>query len=236
MATKLSDAPPTETLEEVAVVSPTNVGEYFNVSDFIAKNSAKGFAKTSKFFVDIFPPSGLPFSSDEFASFGDLKFYCESAEFPERSLQTSDYRIYGPSYKSPSLSAYNDVSLTLYCDGKMTQKLLFDSWMDLVNPKSSFDFSYREDYISTVNVYQLNDMGYVTYMVSLKEAYPTSINPISTNWADDGFNRLQVSFTYRYYNDVSARGAEYLNQSNYDQLKFRSEVVIDEKISRNKIF
>ena len=39
----------------------------------------------------------------------------------------------------------------------------------------------------------------VSYAIEFFNAYPNSVQSIQSNWADDGFQRLTVSFTYEYY-------------------------------------
>lgn len=38
-----------------------------------------------------------------------------------------------------------------------------------------------------------------SYTVQFYNAYPTSVQSIQSNWADDNFQRITVSFTYEYY-------------------------------------
>jgi hypothetical protein len=41
--------------------------------------------------------------------------------------------------------------------------------------------------------------GYIeAYNISLKEAYPSSVNDIQMAWGDEGYGKLQVELTYRY--------------------------------------
>jgi hypothetical protein len=135
----------------------------------------------------------------------DLMYLCENAELPGRSLQVMDARTYGPNYKVPFQSLYNDISLTFVCRSYMEEKAFFDDWMEEINPVSNFDFAYRDDYISTIDIFQFSNEATsdVTvmpeYQLSLLEAYPVTIMPLPLNWAEDGFHRLQVQFAYTYF-------------------------------------
>ncbi len=43
-----------------------------------------------------------------------LALQCESAEFPGRTFQTADVKIYGPTFKVPYQSMYGDTNLTFF--------------------------------------------------------------------------------------------------------------------------
>jgi hypothetical protein len=75
--------------------------------------------------------------------------------------------------------------------------------MDLINPVTTFDFNYRDDYACQIDIFQFSeydseDYGSsdVEYMFSLKDAWPVLVSPQQVTWADDQFLRLGVTFTY----------------------------------------
>jgi len=136
--------------------------------------------------------------------FEDLIYLCEVAEFPGRGFQNVDLRYYGPSFKMPFQTSYEDINLTFLCRSNSIERQLFDDWMDLINPVNTFDFNYRDDYACQIDIFQYSEYdkkgGYgssdVEYMFSLKDAWPVLVNPQQVTWADDQFLRLGVTFTY----------------------------------------
>ena len=44
-----------------------------------------------------------------------LALQCETAELPGKSLQTADVKIYGPTFKVPFQTQYNETTLTFVC-------------------------------------------------------------------------------------------------------------------------
>jgi hypothetical protein len=146
-----------------------------------------------------------------------MMYLCENAELPGRALQTVDARTYGPNYKVPFQSAYPDITLTFVCTGGMYEKEFFDSWMEQINPISNFDFSYRDEYMATIDIFQYSTEAtsessvLPTYQLSLMEAYPVTIMPLPLNWAEDGFHRLSVQFVYTY----SMRPYDQLSSNTY---------------------
>ena len=128
----------------------------------------------------------------------------------------TDARIYGPTYKSPSLSSYGDVTLTLLCDNAITQKQLIETWMSSINSPNGFDFNYRDSYIAEVDIIQYNEINEPTFQCTLREAYPISVTSLQTNWADDGYHKLQVVLTYRYWVSKILKTND---QTTYDNLR-----------------
>lgn len=200
-------------LEEFTIQTRANVS---SISNFLAQNQVTGFAKANRFLVE-FSFGNAVFSELNARDLANLlTFKCEQAEFPGREFVTSDARIYGPMYKSPNMSSYGDVNLTLLCDSSLTQKQLFETWMSYINTPYSFDFNYRDNYIADVTIEQYNETNKKTFFCTLREAYPVSVTALSANWADDSIHKLQVTLTYRYW--IST--IDYTNdQQTYDELK-----------------
>lgn len=171
-------------VEEIIVTTSS----LFSVSKFIADNKL-GFAKSNRFRVTI------PGRDHNYIAL------CESVEFPGRNFNATDMRIYGPSFKAPSLSTYSDVNLTFLCDLNLNQKKVFDDWMNEVNGIGNFNFSYRDEYVCDVSITQYNELGDKTYEMMLMGAFPISVNALVGNWADDNYHRLQVTLTYQYWKE-----------------------------------
>jgi len=202
-------------LEEVTVYAPPP--PLFNVNNFLAQVSGSGLSKTNKFRVDILLPEML---QQSFGNISSLKFFCETADFPGRALNMSDIKIYGPSFKQPNQSIFTEITATFLCDSFMTQKSIFDFWMELINPSSSFDFEYKDNYAKDVVITQYDDAENPRYAMTLKEAFPSAIGPMTGSWADDNIQRLQVTFSYRYYE------VEYLGDNN-DNTENTTSIVQD---------
>ena len=59
-----------------------------------------------------------------------LSLQCESAELPGRNIGTADVKIYGPSFKVPTSTSYNDMNLTFLCTNDFYERKLFDKWLE----------------------------------------------------------------------------------------------------------
>ena len=185
---------------EIGVTQSRN--SLFNISGAISRIQDANLAKKSRYSVSIIPNASMlqdpEYINAELDS-NELVYYCESAELPGRALGTTDVRIYGPSFKMPFVSAYNEITLTLLCDLNLKQKKFLDFWMNYINPTNNFFFKYRDTYTGEIQIKQYSETGETTARFKLIEAYPVTINPMPTSWAEDNFHRVQVSFTYRYW-------------------------------------
>lgn len=175
---------------------PKNIS---SISNFLARNQISGFAKTNRYFVQFSIQNILPgLTSEDSTKY--LSFLCESVDLPGRDMTVTDNRIYGPIYKTPTLSTYPDVNMTFLCDSSLSQKQLFEEWMNIINPNTNFDFSYRESYVTDIDIHQINEVNDVMHTITLNNAFPTSIGALQSSWGDDAFHKIQVTFAYDYWN------------------------------------
>ena len=106
---------------------------------------------------------------------------------PGRTLATVDQKIYGPTEKYPYQTTYNDIVMTFMVGGDMKEKLFFDAWIQYINPSSSFNFRYKNDYASTLKVNQFDVRNKLVYSVDLIDAFPIAVAPQSLSWGEEGF-------------------------------------------------
>jgi len=180
-----------------------------SINDF--KQSFKGdIARQNRFLV--FIPTPVKFLTDinlagQFDVTRNLVFRCENAQLPGKTLATTEQRIYGPIEKHPYLATYNDIDLTFIVDDDMQQKNFFDDWLNFINPTSTNDFRYRQDYetIITVNQYTVSDD--ISYSVNLFNAFPVSINQLDLDWNSDGYHKLVVTFAYTRWENFTGNRA-----------------------------
>jgi hypothetical protein len=159
-------------------------------------NEGKGPARSARFVVQINAWPLLPLATTLDFVRKDLVYLCEVAEFPGRTFMNSDIRYYGPSVKFPFQTVYEDVNFTFLCRINSQERQFFDSWLEMINPIDTFDFNYKNEYSTSIDIFQLDEEQKATYAITLREAYPIQISPQPVTWADDNFQRLAVTFTY----------------------------------------
>lgn len=169
----------------------------FNVSEFRSHISSKnGLARPALFEV-VIPISNAGFSRD-------LTLQCEAAELTGKSLQTADVKIYGPTFKIPYQTSFQEITFTFICTNKFTERQIFESWIQNIMPMSTHNLRFAKEpgYYTDVLLYQYNDAGTKIMEMKLFEAYPISIGSQALSWAEDGIHRLQVQFTFTKYSTI----------------------------------
>lgn len=138
-----------------------------------------------------------------------LALRADAAELPGRAVQTLDNRYYGPLRKSGYQANYVDTTISFICSEDLREKLFFEKWQDLIVGKhrepgtnadsESFNAGYYDDYVSSIEIVQLNENNDITFEMKLLEAYPLQIAPLPLNWGSDELHKLSVTFAYNRY-------------------------------------
>ena len=161
-----------------------------------------GLAKTSRFVARI-NSSPLPMrDSDKDSSKirKDLAYLCEAAELPGRGFVSTDIHYYGPNFKVPFQSSYEDLNLTFICRDSFLERQFFDDWLDVINPISTYDFSYTSS-----NELSTYDFTYTSANeLSTYDFTYTSANELSTyDFTYTSSNELSTyDFTYTLANEL----------------------------------
>ena len=135
-----------------------------------------------------------------------LALQCESAELPGRTLMTHEAKVYGPTYKVPYQSQYNEMTLTFLCTNEFWERKLFDRWIEAIMPSDTNNMRYAKDestrYMTPIKVIQYDDFIKQIYAVELIDAFPIGISAQQLSWSEEGFHRLSVQFAYQRYKPV----------------------------------
>jgi len=143
-----------------------------------------------------------------------LGLRCENAELPSKTLATTERKIYGPTEKHPYLTTFNDSTFTFMVSDDMKEKSFFDAWMNLINPKATFDLSYKNDYATPITINQYNVKNDLTYSITLIDAFPVSVNQLDLDWSNENsYHKLAVTFAYYTWenNSIGAFAQDLLN-------------------------
>jgi hypothetical protein len=135
-----------------------------------------------------------------------LALQCEAAELPGRTLMTQEAKVYGPTYKVPYQTQYNEMTLTFLCTNEFWERKLFDRWIEAIMPSDTNNMRYAKDedtrYMTPIKVIQYDDFIKQIYAVELVDAFPIGVSAQPLSWAEEGFHRLSVQFAYQKYKPV----------------------------------
>ena len=88
-------------------------------------------------------------------------------------------------------------------DDDMKQKYAFDAWFDYINSRLDNNYSYKDEYSTTITINQYDVTNKMSYSVDLYEAFPVSMNQMDLDWSNDGVHKLSVTFAYTYWRNNS---------------------------------
>lgn len=191
--------------------SITNQPQNLTMNDVKAYSSALGgLAKSARYAINILPVGDLLVGLGYADFIRHFTYLSDSTELPGRAFVNVDNRYYGPNFKLPFQSQYEDLQITFLCRTESFERQFFDDWMEIINPTNLWDFNYRDSYRSTIELFQLaefndengNRAPKAVYKWTFWDAFPVIVNPQPVTWADDNIQRLSVSFTYTKWNRV----------------------------------
>ena len=132
-----------------------------------------------------------------------LALQCETAELPGRTLLTQDVKIYGPTFKVPYQSQYNDINLGFICTNDFYERKLFDRWIEAIHPSDTNNLRFPKGngtrYMCNITIIQYDDFIKKIYSIQLVDAFPIGVAAQPLNWSEDNFHRLSVQFAYQRY-------------------------------------
>lgn len=135
-----------------------------------------------------------------------LGLQCESAELPGKTLVTADAKVYGPTYKVPYQTQYNETTLTFVCTNDFYERKLFDRWMESIMPTDTNNLRFAKGdetrYMTNFQVIQYDDFVKQIYAVEMIDAFPIGVSSQPLSWSEDGFHRVSVQFTYQRFRTI----------------------------------
>ena len=180
-----------------------------SINDF-KSSFTNDLARPSRFDVTI----PVPIVLLPFRNVGkQLSLRCETAQLPSRTFATAEQRFgSNPIEKYPYQPQYNDLDLTFLVSDDMSEKVFFDSWLELINPSLTFNFKYKNDYAVNMQVNQYDVTNNKSYSINLIDAYPISVNQLDLDWSNTEYHKLTVVFAYTYWqnNSVQSIGSSLL--------------------------
>ncbi len=176
---------------------------YSVINEFLSLFLNKdGFSKSARYEVVI----GLPKSATKTESLTTemarkVSYHAETIAFPGRNLEIKeDLSTYGPTREIVSGSSYEDLSATFYVASDHREKKFFSEWQNSAHSNEDFNARYYYDYVSSVDIYQLDEEDRRRLGIRLMEAFPKTIGSIDMSYASGNqINKMSVSFSYRYW-------------------------------------
>lgn len=194
----------------------------FNIEEFKADiNKKAGLQRNNRFLMTFPTPAPLLKLSTQTGMQSNLEInrsielWCESINFPGYQIMTHDVRRYtfGPVEKRPFAPNFGQLQCTFLSDGDGNIWNFFNDWLQVILPHDAdrginaksrrytdadmYEVSYKETYITELNIYTYHENGDPIQNIVCREAFPTQIADIPLSWADtNNLVRLQVTFEF----------------------------------------
>jgi hypothetical protein len=127
----------------------------------------------------------------------DISLLCESVQLPGRTIATNDYMTSPKSRKMPYGFINDEVSFTFLLTGDMYIKNVMSSWQEQIMNTETYELAFKDEYVSTLIIQQLNDKNIPVYTAKLKNAFPVSISSVElSNTSENTASRITVAFAY----------------------------------------
>ena len=180
---------------------------HFNFENLVSKISDYGVARPNRFEAKVLFPAAV---QSAFAGSSEaVSVKVKSLTMPGRNISTTtNDTIYGPTHEiAAGLTYADEINISFILSGDLNEKRRFDAWQNYIYSPTSFNMNYYDDYISTINIYQLNENGDRVYGCQLREVFPKSVNPIEyNNDTTSAILELQVGFAFREWVEMPISG------------------------------
>jgi len=203
------------------------------IQNFIASmNRSGGFARTSKYAVIITPPASLSRlaaerNTGEGGQFREeitntnaanmqtlnsqvgrqINLHCNTVSMPGHDLQAQDQQ-HGSAPGRQIVQSHDyqgTIAATFYLDVNLKERHFFEQWQKLAVDNSTHKANYYDDYIGSMQIFQLDGNGEITYGIKATEVYPTTIAGIEYAYANSNQIATQaVQFQYRQWFNLTA--------------------------------
>ena len=138
----------------------------------------------------------------------DISLLCETATLPGRSIATTEYQTNMKARKMPYGYISDDVSFTFLLTGDYYIKDVFDKWMATIFDLNAKSLMYKDDFVSEVELQQLNDQNIPAYSCKLRKAFPINISTVDLgNTNENTVSRVTVTFAYDDWVETSSTGS-----------------------------
>ena len=213
------------------------------LQEFIASmNKSGGFARTARYAVRISPPANLERLAGTTSQAGpsitfdnpnavnmqslgklvgqQVNLHCNTVSMPGHDLQAQDMQ-HGSAPGRQMVTSHDyqgTIAATFYLDTHMRERHFFEQWQKMAVNTNTHKANYYDDYIGSMEIFQLDGNGEITYGIKATEVYPTTLAGIEYAYANTNQIALQaVQFQYRqWFNMTSDTIAGYEGSNLFD--------------------
>jgi len=172
-----------------------------------------GYAMPSRYEVILTPPSaGFNLSSLEQQRIGEQKdvvrkvsMEMSQVAFPGMTLETQeDTNIYGPPRKIVVGQTFAELTTSIRVSQDFKERNFIDNWQRLAANRADFSVGYYDDYVGTMQIFQLDQNNRRRHGVELVECVPTTVSELAADYANqNAIHLMSVTWSYRYWKNLT---------------------------------
>ena len=182
--------------------------------------SQDGYAKPSKYEVIITPPTGYRGTGGTDKStniFGEIlrgkgtdlvrhvSMETSQVAFPGMTLESQeDTNIYGPVRKIVTGQTFAEITTSVRVSADFKERNFFDDWQRIAANRSDFSVGYYDDYVGTMQIFQLDNQDRRRHGVELIECYPSTVGELQADYGNlNSIYLMPVTWSYRYWKNLT---------------------------------
>ncbi len=179
-------------------------------------NGTDGYASPNRYEVIISPPSGYRGSGNDSTNLNPqgvsdtnlqrkVSLEVTSLEFPGMTLETQeDTNIYGPTRSIVTGQTFAEITTTIRLSSDFKERNFIDSWQRIAANRNDFSVGYYDDYVGSMQIFQLDKEDRRRHGVELVECFPMVTNAISLDYAtQNSLSFVSVQWSYRYWKNLT---------------------------------
>ena len=219
------------------------------LNDFLAGyRDDSGFARPSRFEVLVLPPSKLKIGSssngktkleDAFTNIfnqmaapqmmKNISMKCKSITMPGRNLDTEpDTNLYGPPRQNVSGFSFAEINASFHLSNDLQERRYFEGWQELAFNRSSWSMGYYNDYVGSLEIYQLDLQDRRRMGVKLFDVFPKTVGGLNYDYGTTNqVTTLDIGFSYRYWDTLGTKDPK---KSFNERVNERVRDVVERKI------
>ena len=168
-----------------------------SIAEFQASlNRSGGMARSNRYEVEITAHRDHPGGSTN----NTINLHCSTITMPGHNLEQQTQKLGSePAIEIVQGHEYaGNITSTFYLDASLNTKSWFDKWQEMSFDPVTHKAKYYEDYIGTMEIYQLDNEGEKIYGIRCEEVYPATIGAIEYAYeSTDTIAILSVEFAYK---------------------------------------
>jgi len=130
-----------------------------------------------------------------------FQFAVENVFFPGRNISSEPIKIAGPVDEIPYEATYSgDLDITVRVSGDFREKVLFETWQDIVVNQKTQNLNYPDNYRCEAYVEALNLSNEKIYKIKLTDVWPKSVGRVSVGQGlFNSVATMQIQLAFRRY-------------------------------------